>query len=456
MRSIRTRLLVMLLATTTLTWGAAAAWTWRDAHRQVDALLDAQLAQSARLLLAQAGHELGEGDGDDDDDEDPPRATQDEHPLERQLHFQAWDREGSLRYRSSSRTPVSRLSQVERGFSEVTVGSERWRVFSMWDRRQRVLLQVGQEHGVRDALVVSLVLRTLMPVLLGLLGTLVVMAWAVQRALRPLQRVAREVAQRSPDTLGPLALQPVPTEVEPLSRALDALLARLQRMMDSERQFTSDAAHELRTPLAAIKAHAQVARQSTQDQERAHALDQVTRGVDRATHVVEQLLTLARLDPQRPPQGWGAVDVHGVAREVLADLAPVAIQDGAELVLDGDAPGVIQGDATLVGTLVRNVVDNAVRYGPRGGTVTVRVRQGPDGVTLAVEDQGPGIPAAQRERVFDRFHRGANVTASGSGLGLSIVKRIAELHRATVTLEDGAGGQGLRLTVHFPRSAAPA
>jgi len=328
-----------------------------------------------------------------------------------------------------------------------------WRVFSLWDRRQRLNLQVGQEHRVRQELAMALVTRALAPTLVGLLSTLLIMAWAVHRALQPLQRVAREVAARTPENLAPPSMGPVPDEVKPLTLALDVLLTRVQRLVDHERQFTSNAAHELRTPLAAIKAHAQVAEHAQEPAERQHALTQVARGVDRATHVVEQLLTLARLDPQRPLQGMGQVDVASVAQEVLADLAPMALAGGAEVALEGlPSSRISAGDATLLGTLLRNLVDNALAHGPRGGTVVVRVTEEEGHVVLAVEDCGPGIPVQERALVFERFHRPAGTTAPGSGLGLSIVKRIAELHAANVTLEDRAGGPGLRVVVRFPRS----
>jgi two-component system sensor histidine kinase QseC len=460
MGSIRNRLLGMLLATTTLTWVGAGLWTYQGAHHGVDELLDAQLAQSARLLLAQAGHERPASDGDDDDDDE-----EDEHAwerrgsdlrLERRVHFQAWDSAGRLLYRSSSHAPRTPLAAQRTGFSDATVDGDRWRVFSLWDAAERINLQVGQEHRVREELAIKLVLRSLIPNVVGLLCTLLVMGWTVNRALKPLQRVAREVSLRTGDNLAPLAPLPVPTEVEPLSRALDALLARIQVMLSNERQFTSNAAHELRTPLAAIKAHAQVARQSTLDGERTHALDQLVRGVDRATHVVEQLLTLARLDPQGPAEKMVPVDVHAVARDVLADLAPVALANGAELALEGEPGAWVLGDATLLGTLLRNLVDNAVKYGPRGGTVTVHVTVDGKQVLLAVDDAGPGIAPQDRTRVFERFHRQAGTDVTGSGLGLSIVKRVAELMRATVTLENGPGGRGLRAAVRFPRTDAAA
>ena len=457
MRSIRNRLLALLLVTTTVTWAAAAVWTYQDAHRRVDELLDAQLAQSARLLLAQAAHELRTSAGGDDDDDDERDEEHDDdaeeasEKLERRVHFQAWDGHGQLLYRSSSHTPRARLSRKEHGFADVTVAGNGWRVFSLWDSRHGLNLQVGQEHRVREELAVALVMRSLAPTLVGLLCTFLVMGWAVNRALKPLQRVAREVASRTPDNLAPLSQASVPEEVEPLSRALDALLARLQLLLDNERQFTSDAAHELRTPLAAIKAHAQVAQQSNDDKERTHALDQVVRGVGRATHVVEQLLTLARLDPQRPADGMVVVDVHAVAQEVLADLALVALAGGMDVELAGATHVSITGEPTLLATLVRNLVDNALRYGTRGGTVRVHLADNVGGVVLVVEDSGPGIPPEDRERVFARFHRRGGTGVSGSGLGLSIVKRIAELHRAVVTLESGAGGVGLRVVVRFPQ-----
>jgi two-component system sensor histidine kinase QseC len=463
LRSIRARLLGLLLGATLMTWGGAAAMTYRGAHRQVDELLDAQLAQSARLLLQQAARaapaphadddhdddEVDDGSEDDGDDALAPPSLLDDAPLERRVHFQVWDSRGLLRYRSAAPTPTVPLSEAEEGFSEPDVNGTPWRVFTLQDHRRALKVQVGQEHSVRAELVLGLVTRSVAPVLAGLLVTLLVMGWAVRRALMPLQAVASEVAARTPDNLAPLSPQPVPEEVEPLRRALDGLMARAKNRVEAEHHFTANAAHELRTPLAAIRTHAQVAQLSSADAERAHAMAQVVHGVDRATRLVDQLLTLARLEPGRPLQTSLKVDLHTVAGAVLGEMAADALAHGAELELAGDTQVPVQGDAELLGTLLRNLVENAIRHSPQAGLVRVVLSRSGDGAVLEVRDSGPGIPVEEREHVFERFRRGKGVTGPGSGVGLAMVRRIAELHHARVTLHDGANGTGLRVVVTF-------
>ncbi|MEW5850912.1 MAG: ATP-binding protein [Myxococcota bacterium] len=449
LRSLRTRLLVLLVATSASTWGAAAWWIYRDTHHQVDALFDAQLAQSARLLLAQASHELAE----EDDDEEGKELDLSEgrgHPYERRIHFQVWDRSGRLRFRSSRAAPTTPLTQHDSGFSDENVNGAPWRVFALWDRHHRVQIQIGQEHRVREELSRGIVARTMAPALVGLMVLAVLMGWAVRRALQPLNALAREVERRAPEHMAPLEVAQVPTEVDPLVRSLNTLLRQLDRALAAERQFTADAAHELRTPLAAIKAQAQVAQASPDEETRRHALSQLVAAVDRTTHLVQQLLTLARLDPQQTLPERTPTDVRAVTREVLAELAPAALDRNTELVLhDGPTP-TISGNTALVATLIRNLVDNAIRHSPTGGTVAVRVQDRDGAVELEVTDQGPGIPPDERERVFQRFYRAAGAAEGGSGLGLAIVQRIAELHGATVLLEPAGPGVGLRVRVRWP------
>jgi signal transduction histidine kinase len=234
-----------------------------------------------------------------------------------------------------------------------------------------------------------------------------------------------------------------------LIAALNALFDRLRTSLEQERRFTADAAHELRTPLAAVKTQAQVALGATGEDERSRALGNVVAGTDRATRLVEQLLVLARLDPQKVLPHGQTVDLHELARQGVAELAPAAAAKGVEVSLAAGDAAPVAGDAVLLAVLLRNLLDNAVRYTPAGGEVEVSVRRTTGGVSLAVVDNGPGIPEAERGRVFERFHRVLGSGEEGSGLGLSIVRRIADLHRASVSLDAGPGGRGLRVEVRF-------
>jgi two-component system sensor histidine kinase QseC len=439
--SIKRRLLVVLLATILLAWIATLLLSYRDARHELDELLDAHLAQSASLLIAQVGHEV-----DDIDTEHAPPV----HRYSRKVAFQIWEKGQRLLLHSAS-APNVPLSPQRDGFSDNDIAGERWRVFSAWDERQHFLVQVGERREARDELVLTIAKHLLQPLLitLPLLGLLI---WfGVARGLRPLQALVGQVVARRPDNLAPLEVVAAPVEVGPLVEGLNQLFDRVRVSLESERRFTADAAHELRTPLAAIKTQAQVARAATAEVERRHALDNVLVGCDRAAHLVEQLLTLARLEPgsaalKQPER----CDLYALARAAVAALAPAAVDKDIDLQLaEADALHV-SGEPALLAILLRNLIDNAIRYSPRHSVVQVRVANAGNGAELTVIDQGPGIPAESRALVWERFYRVLGTGEAGSGLGLSIAKRIADLHGATIALSEGDAGRGLRVSVIFP------
>ncbi len=437
--SIKRRLLVVLLLVTLLAWGVALVFSYRDTRHELDELLDGHLAQSASLLIAQIGHEA--------DDLDTERAPQ-LHRYSRNVAFQVWERGRKLVLHSAS-APNTPLSSTHEGFSDSRVDGKPWRVFSAWDDTRHYLIQVGERRKVRDKLAENIAENLLRPLLFALpvLGLLI---WfGVARGLRPLQTLSGQVAQRRADNLAPLEDGVVPIEVLPLVQGLNHLFARLRDSLDKERRFTADAAHELRTPLAAIMTQAQVARAAASDASRRHALDNVVLGCQRAAHLVDQLLTLARLEPQQLQSGEPC-DLRALAVEVISELAPLAVQKNIELQLAEGVALQAPGVAALLGILMRNLIDNAIRYSPPGNRVRVAVARRADKAVFCVVDQGPGIPAEARERVWERFYRVLGSEQTGSGLGLSIVKRIADLHHAHVTLAPGDGGRGLRAEVIIP------
>jgi two-component system sensor histidine kinase QseC len=242
----------------------------------------------------------------------------------------------------------------------------------------------------------------------------------------------------------------VPGELHPIIEQTNRLLERVAASIEQERRFTADAAHEIRTPLAAIRTHAQVAIAATDRAERDHALALVVQASDRATHLLGQLLTMARLDSVSLISGFVVCDLRCIAVDVIADLTPQALDKNVECMLNEGNVASVKGDPALLAVLVRNLVDNAIRYSPAGSAVTVTIRQVEGEVKLVVTDQGPGIPAEERQRVMSRFTRLAGNDAPGSGLGLSIALRIAELHNATLVLTDGPAEQGLSVVLVLP------
>lgn len=437
--SLRRRLLAVLLLATVLVWTGTLLFSYRDTRHELNELLDAHLAQSAALLIAQLGHEPEEIDTE----HAPPL-----HRYSRNVAFQVWE-DGTRLMLHSVSAPNVLLSGRKEGFSDSVVAGHGWRVFSAWDARHRFLVQVGERRAARDELGTTIAEHMLRPLLvaLPLLGLLI---WfGVGAGLRSLRTLGGQVAERRPENLAPLEAASAPTEVRPLVDGLNRLFARVRVSLESERRFTSDAAHELRTPLAAIRAQAQVARTASTNAERDRALDKVLEGCDRAAHMVEQLLTLARLEPEQR-HTHEPHDLQALAAATVAELAPGAAAKDIDIQLAEGGALPAPCEPALVAILMRNLIDNAIRYSPRHSTVRVAVTDGAGGVEFSVVDQGTGIPAAERGLVWERFYRVLGSDEPGSGLGLSIVKRIADLHGATAAFGQGAAGQGLRIAVTFP------
>jgi two-component system sensor histidine kinase QseC len=279
--------------------------------------------------------------------------------------------------------------------------------------------------------------------------------WFIVRyGLASIRRVTDEVSHRVPNYLEPVNAQSVPREIKPLAIELNKLFLRLHQALEREKRFAGDAAHELRTPLAALKTQAQVTLKTTTPEERDKLLHNVIIGVDRCTHIVQQLLTLSRLVPESNTlTDIYAIDLGKLAAEVVAQLAPLALAKDIdiELVCNDNHPGIIQGNITALSILIRNLVDNAIRYTPNKGKITIRVAPTPpQSVFLKVIDNGPGIPAELRARVFERFFRILGSKSTGSGLGLAIVQQIAHLHHAQLRLGTPDAGKGLEVEVCFP------
>ncbi len=307
-------------------------------------------------------------------------------------------------------------------------------------RRERNQVRDELRHELDEHFIKTL----LTPLLFGLplLGGWI---WfATWRGLRPLDEIATELSKRAPERLDPVAPAAAPREIRPLLESLNALFARVGQAMEKERAFTADAAHELRTPLAAIVTQAQVVTRARDDAERDHALAQLTTSARRASHLVEQLLTLARLDPAVGlPMSELRLDT--LAAEVCADHGAIALEKNIGLELDAPVPVTLRANDGMLRVLLRNLLDNAVRYTPAGGKVGVSVTA----QMLTVSDSGPGIPADQHAEALQRLHRLAGQNIEGSGLGLSIVARIAELHDAKLELADGIGQPGLTVKLTF-------
>jgi two-component system, OmpR family, sensor kinase len=359
---------------------------------------------------------------------------------------QIWDRNGTRLYlsRPGARPP----QRAEIGFSDIKTPNGDWRVYSALVGNN--VIQISQPMSVREELAAGMALRTMLPLLI-LLPLLIGIIWmTIGRSLKPVNDVAAAVAARSADALDPLPDQHLPQEVRPLVVALNGLLDRLGRSLDVQREFVADAAHELRTPLTALRLQIQLAERAATDAERAAAFERLKGGTERATRLVEQLLAMARSDPEAAERPFVEADLTTIARDTVAELAPIAESKNLDLGFSGNAPVTVQGDPESLRVMLGNLVDNAIRYTLSGGIIDVAVAGNGGSASLTVADDGPGIPPEERERVFDRFYRRASTDTTGSGLGLAIVRRIAQRHGASVKLGDGLRARGLTVTVRFP------
>ncbi len=433
MRSIRRWLLVALLALLATAALLGGALTYTTARHEVDALLDEEMRQVALSLRDHARLHV-------------ERIERSAERPEQRLLVQVDDDRREQPYRSRDVAPLPRAAAE--GFRDLEHAGERWRVYSLPNEVQ--VIQVAQPVAQRRERALAITLRLLAPLLLLVPVGAALLWWIVGLALRPLDELGRQLAQRQPGSLAPLPLDGLPREAQPMVTALNGLLARLQAAFEQQRALTADAAHALRTPLAAVTLQAQLARRAAQGEDREAALLKLEAGVKRASQLVAQLLALARLDPDAAREPAAPVDLARLAREVADELAALAerAQIALRVALPAAAPAL--GHEAALRMAITNLLDNALRYTPAGGEVEVALHEEAGGWRLAVSDNGPGLPADERGRVFDRFYRGRDSRAPGSGLGLAIVREVARLHGGEPFIADGPGRRGLTVGFRLP------
>jgi len=435
--SVRRRLMVTVYISVLFLWLLTGWLSYTRAQQEAEELMDGHLAQVAHLLLAVV---------QDNEQNIAPLAERlasvrgsPDNVYEPALDFQIGVADGTLlaRSRDAPRLPILGAA----GYSDILRGEEAWRLLNLSSDDGRYRVQVSQAIGLRDRAALEVAGQTVLPLALVLPALLLFIYVSIRRGLRPLDTLAQAVSARSPDNLEPLVDVAVPAEVRPLVAELNTLFGRVAQVLESERRFTADAAHELRTPLAALKVQAQVAMLSSQAPMRQKALQQILGGVDRADRLVEQLLRLARLDPQRRLEHADPVELAPMIREVVALAATGHATADDAVQLDLPAEGcTVRGDAELLGIAVRNLVDNALRYAGKQGLVRLVVEPNEDRFDLWVYDSGPGVPDAELAGLGQRFFRGRDQLEEGSGLGLAIVQRIVELHGARLLLANRPEG----------------
>ncbi|MBA5236426.1 two-component system sensor histidine kinase QseC [Pectobacterium aroidearum] len=445
--SLRLRLITGFTLLTLICWGVASLLSWYQTRHNINELFDTQQMLFAKRLATMNPDELRiqpvslpktkslvhKNRGKQDDDA---------------LAFAIFTRDGKMVLNDGDNGKYFIFDYTRNGFidGKLRDDNDAWRIVWLTTADNRYVIAVGQEWEYRQDMTLDIVKTNLMPWLFALPIMLALLFWLVTRELSPLKRITAELQQRSPDDSTPLATQNIPQEVRPLINALNHLFSRISDMLVRERRFTSDAAHELRSPLAALKVQTEVAQLAHDDEAmRHHALLNLDKGIDRATRLVDQLLTLSRLDAESSPEGMQPIQFNDLLQQAVIAHYHKAQTTGIELTLDlPDTPVIRQGHPLLLTLLVRNLLDNAIRYSNPGGTVSLTLTEN----SFKVADNGPGISNEALERIGERFYRPPGQEKSGSGLGISIVNNIAKLHQMRVTFTNQPEG-GLIVSVNW-------
>ena len=437
--SLRGRLLWFLLAAITMAAVAQAIIAYRSALYDADQIFDYHMQQMAMSLRSSATlTNKGAADNGADPENDD-------------LVVQVWTPDGAQVFRSLSRAALPQRAVL--GFSNVKANNTTYRIFSVQTSNQTV--QVAQDMAVRQRMAGTLALRTVGPIAVMAPVLMLVVWWVVSGSLAPVSRVRRQVAARQADDLSPVSENDLPDEVLPLVHELNLLFGRVRTAFEAQQHFVADAAHELRTPLAALRLQVLSLERAQDAEARAVAVSRVTAGIERATRLVEQLLVLARQEGSADSGSLEPVALDETVKRTLGDMAGLAQARQIDLGLHHAEPARIAGQPDALLILLRNLIDNAIKYTPAGGSVDVDLRRVANRVQLSVEDSGPGIPPEERERVFSRFYRVPGSEAGGSGLGLAIIKSIAERHGAVLTLGQSERLGGLKVQVDFPETLRP-
>jgi two-component system sensor histidine kinase QseC len=467
--SIRYILIIRILIASFVLVGIGAWLSYKDVQHETRELFDAQLARSARLILSlvQADPEqinlssiqkfldenqleapesgpdnlLGEGEEEFDSG----------HIYEAKLGFQIWDSLGNLILKSAN-VPLKVISQQDKGYSNNIFLDNEWRVFTLNSVDGRYRAMTAERVDVRNDLI-GKVLSDLLFLFVILVAALSITSWfAISQGLSSLRNLTEQIHERGAERLDSISEENAPIEIQTITGALNQLLSKLQNALAREKRITSDAAHELRTPLAAVKLHAELASRATNKEDRKKAIADILLGNERTTHLVNQLLALARLEPDSSSLEFGPHDLCQIVREEVALLAPSAQAKEIDLSVCESENIIAKVDDTSIRLLIRNLLTNAISYTQRGGKVRAKLSESDRQCHLVIEDNGPGIPLGERDRVFERFYRIKNHGNPGCGIGLSIVMRVAELHQAMLSLSESDFESGLKVKLSFSQN----
>jgi two-component system sensor histidine kinase QseC len=457
-RSIRAVLLAGTIATLLAVLGVAAWMSFEGGEEEAQELFDARLATSARVLEALLARQVEHATVAapiviqlpgpiEAAEHDAPRTEG--HYYETKIAFQVWNADRQLLVRSAS-APDAPFAPLAAGYSDQSYSNVNWRVFSL--PSGDLWIQVAERSDIRTELAGKLAYAAAEPLVIGIPVLLVLLGLLIGYGLAPLGKLAQQIETRQADALTPVSLPRVPAEIAPVLDALNGLLGRLTSALERERRFTADAAHELRTPLAGLKVHAQNAARAGSPVERQASLDRMLVALDRTIHLAEQMLAYNRAAAAAPEHK--PVSLRLLAGEAIETLQPRIGARRLKVTVTctpADGTAEVQGDRQKLASLVGNLLDNAARYAPDGSAIDVVLREERGAVTLEVGDEGPGIPEELRARVFESYFRIPGATGGGSGLGLAIVREVARAHGARLEIREGRGGKGTAVVVRFPK-----
>lgn len=452
MNSIRARVRRVFALALAFCWicgvGVVAAYTASNEHSLWDGKLQ---AFGTRLLLSLPAEEINDGPFGPSL-ELPPTMQHDPG----NFAIQVWSNDRRLVIRSPAAPEAPFQPSFRNGFATLEAGGQAWRVYTISDRDGLVSVQVANLQNVIDREMYGETLTALAAMTAVLVLVALLLLHALDRSLRPLSVIERALLRRKDFDLTPLPVAALPVELRPLVTSFNHLLVQLDKAVANERRFLGDAAHELRTPLSVLQAHVDVALHARSDAERTEALQMLQQGVRRSARMAEQLLDVARLDAMSCSISTEALDLAVVVEHVVHEYTYHAQRLGCTLV-SVKAPAWVEGNLDELGTLLRNLLDNAVRFARDGGRVEVACGVGPDGPWLSVADDGPGVPEAEHGAIFQRFYRLPGNQGRGSGIGLSLVAAIARLHDARIETGSGLAGHGFAVRVVFrTRTDSPA
>lgn len=443
--SLQSQLIALVLGTVLAIFILIASLTWLDASHEIDEILDSHLTQAASLLVVQEANEVGENE----QQIDAPIL----HRYAQKTLFQVFH-EGKLSLRSANApvTPIQAIDQhFTAGFSTIQIGQDAWRVFATDGAENDIKVFVAEKIETRASILQAVFRSMLVPLGLALPALGLAIWWAIRRGMRPLRELSLSLQQRKAGSLEPLPTEHCNIEILPMIKALNDLFQRTNDLHKAEQRFTADAAHELRTPIAALRTQAQVALAETDPVLQKRALQNTLAACDRASRLVDQLLTLAKLENQAQVE-MHACHLSQLIKQCMADLAPRAIHKQQQLGFDYDEAiaDEISANEVLLSVLFRNLIDNAIRYSPTQAVINIRLSSDNDNLLVVIEDSGKGMDQSAIQRLGERFFRVTEQEESGSGLGWSIVHRIAQVHLLAIRIKPSKDLGGLAVTIHFP------